>query len=33
MIYTPLTLILGGSSIVTNIIANTGCQYFVYGLM
>jgi len=28
-----LTLILGGSGIVTNHITNKGCQYFDYGLM
>ena len=29
----PLTLILGGSGIVTNNIANKGGQYFDYGLL
>jgi len=28
-----LTLIIGGSDIVTNYIANTGGQYFNWGLM
>jgi len=30
---TPLKLIVGGSSIVTNKITNTGSQYFDFGFM